>query len=111
MRYGVFAALAVVPFWYPLAPGNRWVYEVESLEGDMAHPTVERWSLEEAVARVVGDAVILRTQERGGAVRESRMVIRENCLYAMEGSAADFCFPMTVRGSWGKLSTTSPAKE
>ncbi|MGK4277500.1 hypothetical protein, partial [Escherichia coli] len=39
--------------WYPLQPGDTWVYQKESRDGDMAHPSVERWTTEETIVRTV----------------------------------------------------------
>ena len=39
--------------WYPLQPGDTWVYAKESLDGEMDHPSVERWTTEETVVRAV----------------------------------------------------------
>jgi len=54
-------ARVVAPFvpnvasaWYPIQPGDTWVYQKESDDGGntggMAHPLLERWTTENTVA-------------------------------------------------------------
>jgi len=43
----------VASSWYPLQPGDTWVYQKDSREGSMAHPSVERWTTEETIISAV----------------------------------------------------------
>ena len=183
-RWGAPAILAVVAIvsrisgaedaalsWYPLQPGDTWVYEKESRSGDMAHPIIERWTTEETVVRSVpvpeisGNLITKRTRVLDHTVppdfiplndstrrepAESHLLTHGNCVYVLDGidaqgSAcdpnvvngpclrpldekgrlrteyrddllrgripADFCFPMEVGRTWGKVAVTSPANE
>jgi hypothetical protein len=157
--------------WYPLQPGDTWVYAKESRDGDMAHPSIERWTTEETIVRAVpapevaGSLITKLTRVLDHTVppdfipqndstrheaAESHLLTHGNCVYVLEGidaqgSAcdpnvvngpclrpldengrlrreyrddllrgripADFCFPMAVGTTWGKVAVTSPANE
>jgi hypothetical protein len=145
--------------WYPLEPGDSWVYQKESLDGQMAHPDLERWTTEETiVSRVAAPdlgATLVTTRikvlsdqytaqfipENDRAKRElpeSHALIYQNCVYVLDGNDAqgalcgrragaclrpnrddlvggkippDYCFPMAIGSTWGRVSNTSPAGE
>jgi len=107
---GLMACCAFGQVRYPLEPGDTWVYQKESLDGDMAHPDFERWTTEETVvSRVpVPDlAAILVTKrikvlsdqlspdyipENDRAKRElpeSHVLIHKNCVYVLDGVDAE----------------------
>jgi hypothetical protein len=46
----------VVLSWYPLEVGNSWTWQNDSLDGDRAHPSFERWTMEETIVSVAPDA-------------------------------------------------------
>ena len=92
--------------WYPLNPGDTWVYQKESLDGDMVHPVIERWTTEETIVSAVKvpelagpcsrkrprySAISSRRITCGrmiGAKRElpeSHLLIRRNCVYLLDG--------------------------
>lgn len=156
--------------WYPLEPGTTRVYQKEALEGDMDHPSRERWNTEETIVgsaavpeigatlvtkrtRVLDDTLtagyLAANDQAKRELPESHLLIYRNCVYILdgpdaEGSAcdlnvgskclkplsadnrlqpeyrgdlvhgkipADFCFPMAVGRTWGKVPQTSPAME
>jgi hypothetical protein len=161
----------VMPSWYPLQPGDTWIYQNESRDGNMAHPSVERWTTEETIvsARALpepaGTLVTKRTRVLDHIVppgfmpqndstkrvlSESHLLIHQSCLYVLDGIdaqgaacdpnivnstclrpldqnnhvrpeywddlvrgkiPADFCFPMVVGMTWGRVPVTSPANE
>ena len=167
----IFGAEDATLSWYPLQLGNRWIYQKESRNGDMAHPSIERWTTEETVVQSVpvpevsGTLVTKRTRVLDHTVppdfislndstrrepAESRLLTHENRVHVLDGidaqgSAcdpnvvngpclrpldpkgrlraeyrddsirgripADFCVPMAVGRSWGKVAITSPANE
>jgi len=115
--------------WYPLQPGNTWVYQKESLEGQMAHPDFERWTTEETIVSLVPspDGGMLATRRtkvledmmspgfipgNNQARREkaeSHILIRKNCVYLLDGidaingqDWADYCFPITKGAVWNQ---------
>jgi hypothetical protein len=94
--------------WYPVQPGDTWVYQKESDDGGntggMAHPLIERWKTEETIASVTttpeGTLINKRTKvldntmlsgwraEDDRTRREpptSQMLIHQNCLYVLSG--------------------------
>ena len=91
--------------WYPLAVGNTWTWQNESLDGDRAHPTFERWTMEQTVVSVAPDAelggtlVTMRNRvlsdvtspgfiQADAAYRvhpESHLLIFRNCVYLLDG--------------------------
>jgi hypothetical protein len=96
----------VMPSWYPLNPGDTWVYQKESLDGDMVHPVIERWTTEETIVSAVkvpelaGALVTKKTKVLSdflapGYLRandwakrelpESHLLIRRNCVYLLDG--------------------------
>ncbi len=96
----------VMPSWYPVNPGDTWVYQKESLDGDMVHPIIERWTTEEAIVSAVkvpelaGALVTKKTKVLSdllapGYLRandwakrelpESHLLIRRNCVYLLDG--------------------------
>ena len=100
---------AVTP-WYPLEPGDRWVYQKESLTGQMAHPDFERWTTEETVIgvapvpdlrsmlvtkriRVLGDTrtgdYIPQNDWAKRELPESHILIHQNCVYVLDGIDAE----------------------
>jgi hypothetical protein len=99
----------VVRSWYPLQPGNTWVYAKESLEGRMDRPRVERWTTEESVVSVAPalgfDATLVTKRVRvldhsvppdfiaaNDSTRrelpESHLLVRGNCVYVIDGAEA-----------------------
>ncbi|MGA2715031.1 MAG: hypothetical protein ABSG41_18170 [Bryobacteraceae bacterium] len=66
-RYGAFAFIAgvviasctsrvpqnITASRYPLQPGDSWICQKDSLEGNMGHPDVERWTTEETIVGAV----------------------------------------------------------
>lgn len=92
--------------WYPLAVGNTWTWQNESLDGDRAHPTFERWTMEQTVVSVApgaelgGTLVTMRNRvlsdvtspdfiPANDAARrvqsESHLLIFRNCVYLLDG--------------------------
>jgi hypothetical protein len=132
---------AVVRAWLPIEPGDRWVYQHESLdagEHGLADPIGERWKTEETIESVEdapeGALVITRVRAYdhemssgwlpgNDAVRKldpvERILIHRNCVYVKgdayrEADGEDtpsLCFPMAVGGTWGRSAATSPALE
>jgi hypothetical protein len=95
----------VVRAWYPLEPGNTWVYAKEALDGRMDRPDVERWTTEETVVSATRDAaldavlVTLRVKvldhslPPGGYSNmrerpESHLLIRHDCVWIVDGADA-----------------------
>lgn len=97
----------IVSTWYPIHPGDTWVYQKESDDGGslgMAHPLIERWKTEETITSVsttpegtlvakrikVFDRVMIngwlaandRTRRE---LPVSHMLIHQNCLYVLDG--------------------------
>ncbi len=93
--------------WYPLAVANTWTWQNESLDGDRAHPTFERWTMEQTVVGVAPDTelggtlVTVRNRVRSdvtspdfipanNAARrvlpESHLLIFRNCVYLLDGA-------------------------
>jgi hypothetical protein len=154
----------VVSAWHPTRPGDTWVYQKESDDGGnpggLAHPMIERWKTEEVIASVTtipeGTFVTKRTKVldhvrlNGWLVAndrtkdekpESHMLIRQNCLYVLDGIDAedwgtrsaldttnrlrpqyrddlirgkippDLCVPIDKGTTWGTVPDTSPAEE
>jgi hypothetical protein len=158
----------VMPSWYPLQPGDAWVYQKESLDGDMAHPDVERWTTKETIVSatkapdLLGTLVTKRIEVLSDSLTpgylsannwakrelpESHFLIHRNCIYLLDGidaqgSAcdfnvnssclkpldqnnhvrpeyrddllrgkipADFCFPMQIGKTWGKVPHIFPS--
>jgi hypothetical protein len=121
--------------WYPLNPGNTWIYRNEALEGNNAHPDFARWSTEETIVSAVADPrrdgtlITKRTRVFDHSTSsgflppndpsrrihpESHLLIRHNCIYDLEGIVpdfADYCFPITRESTWGQTTDTSPAYE
>ena len=133
-RWGAPAILAVVAIanrisgaedaalsWYPLQPGDAWVYEKESRSGDMAHPIIERWTTEETVVRSVpvpeisGNLITKRTRVLDHTIppdfiplndsttrepAESHLLTHGNCVYVFDGIDAQgsACDPNVVNG-------------
>jgi hypothetical protein len=100
----------VVLSWYPLRPGNSWVYQHEERDGDMAQPDSARWTTEETVVKstlspeLAGTIVTVRTSVRNlilsprfiagnapspGQVSELRLLVHRNCVYRLHGNGAD----------------------
>jgi hypothetical protein len=100
------AAEDVTPSWYPFEPGDTWIYQKESRDGYMAHPSIERWTTEETIASVVvvpdvaGTLITKRTKvldhtlprdfiaqndSTKREVPESHVLIHQNCLYVLDG--------------------------
>lgn len=96
----------VTATWYPLQVGNTWVYEKESLDGDMAKPDAERWTTEETITaatafpELAGTLATKRTKvltdtltpglipENDFAKREpteTHFLIHRACLYKLDG--------------------------
>jgi hypothetical protein len=98
----------VVSAWYPIHPGDTWVYQKESDDGGntggMAHPLIERWKTEETIASVrtmpEGTLVTKRTKvldqvmlngwlaandRTPKELPESHILIRQNCVYVLDG--------------------------
>jgi len=92
--------------WYPLQVGNSWTWENEALDGDIAHPTFERWTMEETIVSVAPDAelggTLVTRRDRvlsdvmspgfipaNNAARnlppESHLLIYGNCVYILDG--------------------------
>lgn len=66
--------------WFPLQPGNRWVYEHESKSGDRNHPNVDRWTTEETVTAAVmipEGIVVLREVKPAGTSNNHIITERE----------------------------------
>jgi hypothetical protein len=100
------AAEDLTPSWYPLRPGDTWIYRKEWRSGDMAHPSIENWTTEETVIKVAplpeagGALVTKRTKvldhivppgflpENDSTKRElpeSHILIHQNCIYLLDG--------------------------
>lgn len=45
--------------WYPLEVGNSWTWQDEALDGDWAHPTFERWIMEQTIISIAPDAELV----------------------------------------------------
>jgi len=96
---------AVLP-WYPLEVGNSWTWQNEGLDGDRAHPSFERWTMEETIVSVAPDAelggTLVTRRNRvlsdvtspdfiaaNNAARrvppESHLLIFRNCVYILDG--------------------------
>ena len=84
--------------WYPLEPGNSWIYQQEALTGNMGDPDVERSTIEEKIVRstkipeVAGTLVTKTISVITGSTRapfESHILIRENCVYLLDGPEAN----------------------
>jgi hypothetical protein len=96
----------IVVSWYPLGPGNTWVYQNEALEGDMAHPDFERWTTEVTIVSAVpfpeldGTLVTRRTKAFGDTLSpdylqgnnmakreepETHLLIHGSCVYVLDG--------------------------
>ena len=97
----------IVRSWYPLQPGNTWLYAKELLDGAMDHPDVERWTMEETVVSAARDAaldavlVTLRVKildhrlppggSRYSNMRErpeSHLLVRHDCVWIVDGQEA-----------------------
>ena len=103
--------------WYPLEPGNSWIYQQEALTGDMAHPDVERWTIEEKiigsakVPEVAGTLVTKTITVLTGSARapfETHLLIRENCVYLLDGPEANGASDVPV-GPTGSVSALDGA--
>jgi hypothetical protein len=133
-RFGAFAIIACVVIagcasrppqditasWYPMQPGDTWIYQKMSLEGDMAQPDFERWITEETIVSAVpvrelaGTLVTRRTKvlddtltphflpENDLAKRElpeTHLLIHQGCVYELDGwdatcaQVGDTCVP------------------
>jgi hypothetical protein len=100
------AAEDVTLSWYPLQPGDTWIYQKESRDGNMAHPGVERWTTEESIVNtralpeLAGTLVTKRTRvlehivptgfipQNDSTKRElpeSHLLIHRNCIYVLDG--------------------------
>jgi hypothetical protein len=131
----------VVRAWFPVAVGNRWVYQhaaFDAGEHGMADPKIERWKTEETIDAVtdVADGTMIVEHVRAydhemliGWLAENdattrlrpveRILIHENCLYrdgdtyrgADGEDTPSLCFPMAAGGTWGQSAATSPALE
>jgi hypothetical protein len=96
----------IISAWFPLQVGNTWVYEKESLDGDMAKPDVERWTTEETITaatsfpELAGTLITKKTKvladtltpgfipENDFAKREpgeTHFLIHQACLYKLDG--------------------------
>ena len=92
--------------WYPLEAGNSWTWQNDALDGDMAHPSFERWTMERTVVSIAPDAelggTLVTTRNRilsdvtspdfiaaNNAARrlpsESHLLIFRNCVYILDG--------------------------
>jgi hypothetical protein len=99
----------IVRSWYPLQPGDTWVYAKEALGGRMDHPSVERWTTEETVVRVapapefgatlvtkrvkvldhsVPPDFIMANDSTRRELAESHLLVRGNCVYVIDGADA-----------------------
>jgi len=116
--------------WYPLQPGNVWVYQKESLGGQMNHPNFERWTTEETIVSLVpapeaggmiatkrtkvlsdmmSPAFIPGNNQARHEMPESHILIRKGCVYFLDGpeatgmeGVAEYCFPMTKGAVWNR---------
>jgi hypothetical protein len=91
---------------YPLEPGDSWVYQKEWLYGNMAHPSIERWTTEETIVssaavpeaaaslvtrriRVLDHSVppgfIAGNDSTRKELPESHLLIHGNCVYILDG--------------------------
>jgi hypothetical protein len=94
-----------VEFWYPLQPGNSWVYAKEALDGYMGRPDVEHWTTEETVVSTAReaafDAVLVTLRVRvldhrlppGGYSNmreqpERHLLVRHDCVWIVDGADA-----------------------
>ena len=96
--------------WYPLQPGNSWIYQKESLAGDMAYPDFERWTTQETIVSAAADpelgeimvtkaTKVLSDILSSGFVPandlakreqpESHLLIRQSCVYLLDGLDAN----------------------
>lgn len=134
-------AVSVVSMWFPVAPGDRWVYQHEARDAGtrgMANPSIERWKTEETIDSVTHASDGMLVVERVRAYEQEmlngwspandatkrltpveRIRIHQNCVYrdgdtyrAADGEdTPSLCFPMTVTGTWGRSAATSPTLE
>jgi hypothetical protein len=93
----------VVSSWYPMQPGDAWIYQHESRTGAFAYPMIERWKTAETIVSAVtipeGTFVVQQTKvldhvrlngwlaenDRTKDLRpESYFLIRQNCLYQLQ---------------------------
>lgn len=93
----------VASSWYPLQPGDTWVYAKESLTGRMDRPGIERWTTEETVVSVVPvagfDATLVtkRTRVLDHTATQSEppathLLIHRACVYVVDGPDAQGSF-------------------
>jgi hypothetical protein len=103
-------AADITASWYPLQPGDTWIYQKESLSGDMAHPDFELWTTEETIVSAAPDPelggimVIKATKVLGDVLSpnfipqndwakreqpESRLLIHQVCVYLLDGLDAN----------------------
>jgi hypothetical protein len=96
--------------WYPIQPGDTWVYQKESLDGYMAHPSIESWTTEESIVGTIalpdlpGTLVTRRTKVLAHTVppdfipqndstrrelAESHILIYRNAVYVLDGADAE----------------------
>ena len=92
--------------WYPLHPGDSWTYQKESLDGNIDHPSVERWTTEETIIKSEnlsgndGTFVTKRTRvldhtlppgfiaandSTRRELAESHLLIYRDCIYFLDG--------------------------
>jgi hypothetical protein len=95
----------LVSSWYPLQPGDTWVYAKEALDGRMDRPDVERWTTEETVIRTdhsaaldavlvtLGVKVLNHSLPPGGYSNmrerpETHLLVRHDCVWIVDGANA-----------------------
>jgi hypothetical protein len=117
--------------WYPLQPGNTWVYQKESLGGHREHPDFERWTTEETIVSLVpapehdGMVATRRTKVLSDTMSpgfipgnnqarreagDTHILIRKGCVYLLDGvdaiggkdGPAEYCFPITNGAVWNR---------
>jgi hypothetical protein len=83
--------------WYPLNPGNVWIYEHEVRDLDPKHPRISRWVTHEAVERLVSipegtvvkrDVKTIQGQPDGSWIGNRgafHYLLREDCIYFLNG--------------------------
>jgi hypothetical protein len=87
---------------YPMQPGDTWIYQNESRDGSMAHPSIERWKTMETIVSAApipeGTLVVKRTKVLDHVMlngwlpendhtkhlrSESYLLIHQDCLYQL----------------------------
>jgi hypothetical protein len=90
--------------WFPMTPGDRWVYEMEIRGGDQSHPTIERVEERYEVISRSAALIVRSAMNSKGDHRESDISVRNHCIYFLDRQRPelpDFCFPLSPGKTWG----------